>query len=292
MLAYGLTTLTAFQIEAVAGPRQLSITCAEKVKSTLVDLTTENWANQKGLVFEAVATNGSTRRFSLDLKKRLGFGVGASVYQVEKIDGLPEVANALSGQAVIVKVPHRFSGHAEPIRALESKIGAEIKIYDELKAQIGKIEADPLFPAQASWSRGKIPTVPYVLVQTNQGRLVFKPEIRGMNLSAIYRKFSPKSMRDLPSEMATSLREVYDFTQAVYNKGRILRKGKEKVMSLDINPTNLIWVHDPEQLKALGLKRPSFFFYEFGEMKQQMFHQSKMSFESYSDLLIEFMRAQ
>lgn len=71
--------------------------------------------------------------------------------------------------------------------------------------------------------------------------------------------------KKLSRDMIRSLREISEFRGKAREltgfKARPDEYGHEK-LELDLNPSNLAWVQDPAALSRLGLKRPSFLFYE------------------------------
>ena len=81
---------------------------------------------------------------------------------------------------------------------------------------------------------------------------------------------------ELRPEMIASLRELYDYVQAVadavhidsdsgFAQPKVVARGQGVGLALDARPTNLMWVEEPATLAALHLSRPSFIFVELDQ---------------------------
>jgi hypothetical protein len=218
---------------------------------------------------------------------------------------------------IAVKLPHgwRYS----PLRALKrwvtgkhedvaqasfitkARLRAEIATRKFLDDHVALAESSPLYPADPAWGKGTVPVVPILRVlEARRGQAVLKPFVRGLALGEILARpggFTPA--------MERSLRELYDFVQAMHDGVRVragsgfgqlqlARPGKGAGLSLDARPANLMWVEDAQTMASLGLRRPSFVFVEldqaFGNVGQYL--AKRTSFADYRDEVLRSARAE
>ncbi len=210
---------------------------------------------------------------SLLLGERIGLGDRGGVYRISKSSTLPGIP--LTTVSLVAKIPHtvRFLGKDAPHPQAELEMKREIHTYDLLKSNWDKIEKDPQFPKDAAWKSGVIPTIPILKsFESKQGTILIKPEIQGESLKTLNEQYRGQ----LPIEMASSLREIYSTIKAISAQVKTPIQDAEGNWSegrpfyTDINPANLVWVSNPAQMNLLGLKRPSFVFYEITPLINRM----------------------
>lgn len=209
----------------------------------------------------------------LVLGDRIGLGDRGGLYRISKDSEISGVSPSFTG--LVAKIPHtiRFSGNPKPHPQAELEMKREIHTFNLLKSKWNKVEKDPEFPKDPAWKAGVIPTAPILKsFESKQGTVLVKPEIRGESLREIY----DKGRGILPKPMEDSLREIYSTIKAISSQVRTPIQDSEGNWSegrpfyTDINPANLVWVSNPAQMNLLGLKRPSFVFYEITPLINRM----------------------
>ena len=270
--------------------QELNPFCAAlKLRSFFTDELSASLENRSVQFVLKTDNPKDAKNFELVLGKRLGSGFGGSVYRLEQLKSeVPEIAALANDvEKLVVKLPHtvRFSDGQLTFPHSAIMQGLEIEQYQTVFNNLDRIQTDAAFPRNAHWENRKIPVAPIVAkLETTQGILILKPEIKGMTLREIFLTHA----RNLPPEMEESLRNIYGFTQAVSSQTRknfnpldILSGNLLGTFYPDINPTNLVWINDAPTMRLLALKKPGFVLYEMAEYPGNKYHHSKMSFEAY-----------
>lgn len=207
------------------------------------------------------------------LGDRIGLGDRGGLYRIKpaaNLDGLPSTMVGL-----VAKIPHtvRFSKEAAPHVQAELEMNREIHTYDLLKSHWENVENDPSFPKDPAWNSGILPTAPILkTMKTKEGTVLIKPEIRGESLDRLFQQYQGK----LPKEMVSSLKDIYSTINAVSHQVKTPIQDSQgnwiegRPFYTDINPANLVWISNEAQMKLLGLKRPSFVFYEMTPLINRM----------------------
>lgn len=123
--------------------------------------------------------------------------------------------------------------------------------------------------------------------------MLLKPFVRGVSLGELYRRHGDR----LPADMLSSLKDLYDYVQAVGDRVRVKqgfgtlaapKAGKGVGLALDGRAANIVWVEDAVTLRTLGFSRPSFLFVELdqaiGNSGQYLAHET--SFADYAAELV------
>jgi hypothetical protein len=236
---------------------------------------------QLALPFAIEYHNGKTIRpdthendsSSITLGERIGLGDRGGLYRIDRssiVEGVPPTTVGL-----VAKIPHtiRLSNGSGPHPQAELEMKREIQTYDLLKSQWKNVESDSQFPKDPAWKTGKIPTAPILKsFQSKEGTILIKPEIKGDSLKKLYEENRGK----LPEDMETSLKEIYAMIKAVSSRVKTPIQDSNggwvegRPFYTDINPANLVWVSNPAEMNLLGLKRPSFVFYEMTPLINRM----------------------
>ncbi len=207
-----------------------------------------------------VVKDASLGRMKVLLGERLGAGVSGAAYSVVTIDSSGTV-NFWSGMPLVMKI-----GHEYPIFGVtQVSIGPLRKLMDKEEADL-RAGASWVLQAQekgflnrdTAWASGTVPALPILsaLVLENGRTAFLKPYLKGTTLAEL---LEDPSVRFSPA-MIRSLNEIYALNDA------ILRVSGRKI-TFDHNPTNLVWIEDPEQMRRFGLSRPSFFLFEFSLLR-------------------------
>ena len=255
------------------------------MKSIVVDPTVANHAGK-----DLVLQDGSPEytEIAVRLGQRLGSGWFGSVYRIPRMS--EEVARFLgvrSKQKIVAKVPHSLklsaTKSANPVS--ESAHEREVRTYDLLIRNRSRLSrAMPMRPA---WRAGKLPVVPILReLQTMQGRILIKPEMEGWTLGEIYSRYGTKP----PGEMIKALEEIHALAQVIRRKVklRVKRLGtlpKIEGLSVDIRPTNLLWIYQKKVLERVGYRRPGFVLFELDQVPLNFpqYMEDAMPFEAYLD---------
>lgn len=209
----------------------------------------------------------------LILGERIGLGDRGGLYRIQKSSNITGVPPSFAG--LVAKIPHtvRFSKDPKPHAQAELEMKREIHTYKLLESKWSEVERDVKFPNDPAWVKGAIPTAPIIKsFESKEGTVLIKPEIKGESLQAIYEK----GKGDLSKEMKDSLREIYSTVKAISSQVKTPIEDSTGVWTegrpfyTDINPANLVWVSNPAQMNLLGLKRPSFVFYEITPLINRM----------------------
>lgn len=207
------------------------------------------------------------------LGDRIGLGDRGGLYRIKpaaNLDGLPSTMVGL-----VAKIPHtvKFSKESGPHGQAELEMKREILTYDLLRSKWQNVENDLSFPSDPAWKSGILPTAPILkTMETKEGTVLIKPEIRGESLEKLFKQHQGK----LPLEMVNSLKDIYSTIDAVSHQVRTPIQDSEgkwiegRPFYTDINPANLVWISNEAQMKLLGLKRPSFVFYEMTPLINRM----------------------
>ncbi|MFM8316493.1 MAG: hypothetical protein ACKOA8_19605, partial [Deltaproteobacteria bacterium] len=207
------------------------------------------------------------------LGERIGLGDRGGLYRIKPSSTLPGIP--LTTVGLVAKIPHtvRLSGKTGPHPQAELEMKREIETYELLATQWAKVKSDPAYPKDPAWIADKIPTAPILkTISTKEGTVLIKPEIQGQSLKSLWEQTQGK----LPEEMNNSLREIYSMIKAVSHQIKTpIQDGagewKEgRPFFTDISSANLTWVSNEAQMKLLGLKRPSFVFYEMTPLINRM----------------------
>ncbi len=224
---------------------------------------------------------------TIEVGEKLGNGLGGAAYRVTAFENI-QGAQGISPRALVVKFPlvfrRAFGGAVMPhSRTLQEQ---ELDIAELVSSRISQIEASPLFPAGPYWKSGHFPAAAVIArIETRYGPAILKPLLRGQGLLSLLREHGTR----LPPEMKASLRQMFQLFQAMRDtvpmngKHMFDQSGKDhgRRFSLDINPSNLVWIEDPAQLESLGLNRPGFVLFEIGEIPGDPYAEEKMSFEEF-----------
>jgi hypothetical protein len=204
---------------------------------------------------------------SVQLVEKLGDGLGAAVYTVKSSYFDQKEANG----GVVAKLAHspKWRSEPRPFPVLNSFSDDEYRQFLDLKESLPELRRDPGFPKDFGWEKdpGRLPVAEILKKgQLDDGTTVlFKTEIHGSSAQEIGEKYGDNP----PPKMIEGLRKIYDFSQALY---RTVKTDGHPFM-LDIYPSNLIWVESPEDLKIMGLSRPSFVMPEAFSLKKPVFEQ-------------------
>jgi len=210
---------------------------------------------------------------SIVLGERIGLGDRGGLYRINRSSVIEGVSPTTVG--FVAKIPHtvRLSSGLGPHPQAELEMKREIQTYDLLKSEWKNVESDSHFPKDPAWKTGKIPTAPILkTLETKEGTILIKPEIKGESLKRLYEEHQGK----LPQEMETSLREIYSMIKAVSAQVKTPIQDSNgdwiegRPFYTDINPANLVWVSNPAEMNILGLKRASFVFYEMTPLINRM----------------------
>lgn len=141
-----------------------------------------------------------------------------------------------------------------------------------------------------------MPVVPiaHTLV-TDKGAIVFKPRVMGLSVKELHARYGDR----LPPEMVDSLKEIYGFSQALFERSKISSLhpsipigGRTRSMYIDLNPSNFVWVEDRQELAKFGLTKPGFMLYELGEYVKPKYRESTTSFPAFIEEFTGVMRAE
>ena len=251
-------------------------------RALFVDVLTEQMP-RRTLTFQE--KNPFRLPITLKVGERLGAGIGGAVYRVFDVSGIEGLAR---NEPLVVKFPHSVAGSLGKIRYPHSILLArnEVEIYGNILSSLQAIQSNRWFPKEPYWQSGHLPIVPIVkAADTNYGLLIFKPEIKGVTIESLLARHPDR----LPSDVLERLREIYDFGQTLFETVRVKGLHPLDPSSLDIkrfampdlNPTNLVWIEDPLELKRLHFNKPGFAFYEVGEFKDSSYKASNMPFDHY-----------
>ncbi|MFM8313662.1 MAG: hypothetical protein ACKOA8_05200, partial [Deltaproteobacteria bacterium] len=219
------------------------------------------------------AKNGDTDPTSLLLGERIGLGDRGGLYRIDPSSNLPGISKDSS--QLVAKIPHtvRFSKNPTPHPQAELEMKREVETYERLKSHWIQVEGDPKYPKDPAWQKGVLPTAAIIKTfESREGTILIKPEIQGASLKKIYDQYKGK----LPTDMENSLREIYSTIDAISSQVKTPIQDTNgnwiegRPFYTDINPANLVWVSEPAQMKNLGLKRPSFIFYEMTPLINRM----------------------
>ncbi len=239
----------------------------------------------KGQEFAWIDANGKAVR--LVTGDPLGNGMSGAVLKLENFTGdLPE---GYPRDALVVKVPLAFRLPGIGTFAFpHSKVfqRGEARLESRLREQVAKVESSEFFPKDPAWEKGVLPAPPILSVlDTPYGKWIVKPVIRGTSLTRLVDK---SGVAGLTPEMKRSLHELYDLTQALFDQATAFGKSalstggtRVHAFKLDLNPSNLVWVTEPDQMRMYGLKRPSFMLFELGEHPSDPYLRENMNFQEF-----------
>jgi len=218
---------------------------------------------------------------------RLGYGLYGSVYPVEQITGIPILEKLVADGNLLAKLPHRWDMTKALLPRREMAAQAEGQLNNLYKSNLSSIEADKEFPTNAAWERGTLPSVPILYsLKSEAGTIHFKFKVKGMGIEKIKEKYHPTKIEDLPPEMFKSIKDIYDFAEAAFRQNELHNPGQAR--RLDINPTNLVWIEDPVELKRLSMNKPGFILFEIGEQ----FSNVDFTYQEYLKTFMNFLQQQ
>lgn len=207
------------------------------------------------------------KQVSLDLGQRLGSGMFGSAYDLKNATAFCPNCSA------VVKFPHKslVTHPGSKMRETTSAgaIEEEVKTYNALSEQVKKLNLDDGKDAFA-WPADQLPTAKILgTVQTEHGPALVKMKVPGRSLDKI---LAEDGAAGLTEEMAASLREIAKYElrlKDLANPSRRIRGSRtgHEHLIIDANPSNLVWVDDPKILAEMGMKRPSFMFYEMAPLQ-------------------------
>jgi hypothetical protein len=229
--------------------------------------------------------------FVLEVGPELGFGMVAGVYsgQVRGIPAIDQLPNRPARFAL--KFPHRWNFLGSFLSG-KSVLVPERLVYQATLDNVARMEAEPDYPANPAWGRGRIPTLPiYGMFQTSIGPVLVKPITQGQTLAQIYRQYRPATAKDLPEPMRQSLEDLRTFARIANRVATVeLTPGQPTPLRLDINPNNLVWISDAEEMRRYGMTRPGFITYEFGQLPPSGWDYAANL--NYEDLVVGFMQSE
>jgi len=261
--------------ESFAPPSECKLWLTRFIKNYVLPVVVPD---PRGQTISAVDMTDPLHPIPVEVKvgKRLGFGMKGAVYDLDAVANHPFVQ---SGIEYVAKISH-VGRRTGLLKKLFLKVLTEEEaVFRSLVSSLPQLEAHADYPKDAAWEKGSFPIVPIVAVgKTNQfSHVLVKTKLKGMFVKDIAKLVTdaklangdrgPISVADLPADMAASLREWYQLSQAATQTVKITPEGKPErfITCLDINPDNLVWVTDPQQMALYRLKRPSFVAVELGE---------------------------
>lgn len=206
------------------------------------------------LAVKVKVSSGKSVFRQLPLGRRFGAGFFGGFYVLQE-KATPELAK-FDGQ-LGVKIPHVVKGFSIPLKYAVKEAAKELKMYENLKAQWHNVESQLDQNQNYYWKNGRIPVVPIVDTwDTDRGLLIFKPSItKGVFLNQIAKEYAEQGI--LPQKYQESIVEMYSLIQAIY---------QGTGLSIDIRPTNWVYIEDIQMMESLNLKRPGFVLFEMSQV--------------------------
>jgi hypothetical protein len=284
-IAVVLVAVTGFGASAPAEP-------APKRLSAQIARLTDYGIRRGDRLVKQMTANDAHKQLALKDGGQLGLGelVGKGYFgAVYHLDRASQERLA-SDRPMVVKLAHGWRWSArrllrgwlgkpavasvgEAVKVANDRLRAEIQSRQFLSETAALAEQSPLYPKGAAWAQGHVPVVPIEhALETERGPVALKPFVRGLSLGQVYKRGGGR----LTKEMIASLRELYDYVQAVadavhiesdsgFAQPKVVPRGQGVGLALDARPTNLIWVEEPATLASLALSRPSFVFVELDQ---------------------------
>lgn len=225
--------------------------CAQLLEPALHALVED----QSGKTLTWVSDNGELTSGFVSLGKLRGRGLFGALYEIESIT-LDEIASELSNQKTLIKLPLSYTGESPMFHARDSQ-KRELENYYYITEQLQHLEMHPRFPERLKGRRLIVPIT--AAKDTSHGLALFKPEVTGYFLKDISTLIRNND-GNLPHEMKTGLRDIYDLVQLIY---RTIRTREQQLpYSTDIRPPNLIWIHEPKMLAMMHMSQPGFALFE------------------------------
>lgn len=253
--------------------------------------------NLQGTIYKMTDGNGNPIEF--ELGKKLGHGYNGSVYKLINQSGVIPPDDSRSFPYV-VKMSNRYKDEKDLFKSgkHDHSLNNEFEVEDFFRAKTSDLWKTPELEAfKETWKSPKLPiAIAYKRLKSDNGVFLIKPLVVGMFLSDIAKQHGTRSS-DLPREMRESLKEIYTFAQIIHKKvivpGKITGKPQDQGFSLDLKPENLVWVHEPKAMEFFGLKKPGFVFVEFSHYAggDWAYHENKVSFETYFQVFLEYLKA-
>ena len=190
---------------------------------------------------------------NLHLGAQIGSGCRGAVYRIDPgPDGIARIAKIeLSFRLPVLP---RHKAIIPESTARESVVTALLKDF------VPEIEKSKFYPKNPAWVSGTFPVVPILDVfESTEGSVLIKPEV-----------LTPKKFKDLKldsqgqlyPEVEQALHDIFDLSQAVYDRVPAVGTVKKQGMRIDIGTSNLFWVESSEDLKRFRMKKPGFYLFE------------------------------
>jgi hypothetical protein len=121
-------------------------------------------------------------------------------------------------------------------------------------------------------------------MESQEGLVLIKDKISGKSLDELLIANGGK----LTAEAEQSLKDIYDFNQAIYQKQQIRIGNTYQPFSGDIAKANLMWIDDPATLKQLQYNKPGFVLLELDIHYKNgpKFIAGNMSFAEYKSYIV------
>jgi len=271
-------------IERLAG--QITRMAEEPFKKFMI-----NEENQQFLLYD----QENKQAVEISLRDRLGAGYFGSVYVVEDVKGAPlHLQNGIQltqeqNTQLVAKFPHslRYFALNYPLLLAELESRTELRHYRKILARRRKYKKSPYYPQDPAWGEDALPIVPIIgSMKTKRGTIIMKPKVLpgALSLKDVSQIYKDNGNL-LPIQMKASLRDVYDFVQAIYHVDRY---------SADIRATNFVYIEDQENQKLFGYKRPGFIVYEFSRVpfNKRQYIGPKMTFAGYLEEFESYLKIQ
>ncbi len=204
----------------------------------------------------------------------VGYGNSARVSE------LVEITDSASGKVLyrpesgteVVKIPSCWATSSRLIPLCDHMLRQETLTYDRILTWLSQNQIDLNYYSSGTLKAGSAPIIPILMrFETDKGLILVKPRAFGKSMAKLKSIFKGT----FPNEVLIGLQEVFQFQEKLQEIG----------IMLDLNPPNLIWIDQPDEMAKFGLLKPGFIFFEFSEWKMQVFNPKGFFFKDFLRLI-------
>ena len=219
-------------------------------------------ANHQNQTLELRSKNGPKDQpaevLSLEMGKRLGYGMNGSVYVIRSLtDGKGETLLSANGEYV-AKFPHSLKALPDrPITKMNRMNALEADLADAITRAWEKHREAALLSGR---ELPALPLVPTVLrLSTAEGEILVKPKVNGSDI----KKLGEELGKEPDAKRKEALKKVFELSEELENVLFMARDREpvlgqiisDRKLDLDINPRNLVWLDKAEttRLRETGV---------------------------------------